>query len=84
MGTERDHVECDEVIHTEDDGVFVVFEARGATNPLDSPSALFVTDVSEEGPVYLNGGELPKKIAVQVCNGGYYITGRGVTCGEML
>lgn len=66
VGTERDHVECDEVIHTDDDGVFLVFEARGATNPLDSPSALFVTDVSEDGSVYLNGGELPKKIAVQV------------------
>lgn len=66
VGTERDHVECDGVIHTEDDGVFLVFEARGATNPLDSPSALFVTDVSEDGCVYLNGGELPKKIAVQV------------------
>lgn len=66
VGSERDHVECDGVIHTDDDGVFLVFEARGATNPLDSPSALFVTDIGEDGCVYLNGGELPKKIAVQV------------------
>lgn len=69
VGSERDH-ECDEVISTEDDGVHLVFEARGATNPLDSPSALFVTDISEDGCVYLNGGELPKKIAVQVRLGG--------------
>ena len=42
-------------------GVHVLFEAEGESNPLDSPSVLFVTDVDSACEVQVDGQPLPKK-----------------------
>lgn len=42
-------------------GVHVLFEAEGTSNPLDSPSVLFITDVDSASEVRVDGQPLPKK-----------------------
>lgn len=36
---------------TESGGVHVVFDSEGTSNPLDSPSILYITDIDSETPV---------------------------------
>jgi hypothetical protein len=41
-------------------GLHLIFEAQGTSNPVDSPSALFVTDVDSECDVRVDGEVLKK------------------------
>lgn len=67
VGTAADHqFDSDEVIHTNHEGVHVVFEAEGASNPLDSPSVLYVQDLDSKEGVWINGSRLPRAERIPV------------------
>lgn len=77
MGTYDDHLgDCDEVINIQHGGVHVVFEAEGASNPLDSPSILYVTDVDSHCAVSVDGTKIEQGRRVQLKPGAV------IQCGE--
>ncbi|PSC68644.1 D-lactate dehydrogenase (cytochrome) [Micractinium conductrix] len=47
-------------------GIHLIFEAEGTSNPLDSPSRLFVTDVDSACDVWLDEQKLEKGQKVKV------------------
>ncbi|EFN54593.1 expressed protein [Chlorella variabilis] len=52
--------EAQDLCIVEHGGIHLVFDAEGSSNPLDSPSLLYVTDLDSECDVMVNGKKLDK------------------------
>ncbi len=60
-------------------GLHLIFEAEGASNPIDSPSVLYVTDIDSECEVRVDDKVIQKGERVKLSPGTTIDMGEGVS-----